>query len=205
MNTKKKFFIISSTILLSILSISLVAQESSSSKGRLAIFSGVGISNCYGDYPSEYDAKVEFSFHPGARLQLNEIFNSKMLLFIDFGYLEIAYKGFVGPTDTYFYNNYEFLAFTTMAGIPLGESGYLSGGLFFGKPLDANSYREYIDDWISLDHESDFGLVAEIGKDLGEYFTIGVQGRFGLKSIGEKVDTKTWALHGRLCINLFRF
>lgn len=205
MNTKKSGFILSLTFLLSVLSINLVAQESSLSKRQLAIFCGVGISNCYGDYPSEYHSAVEFSFHPGARVKVNNIFKSKLLLLVDFGYLEIAFKGFVDPTDTYFYNSYEFLALSPMVGTKLGESGYLSGGVYFAKSLDGNSYREYTDQWVSLSTQNDLGLVAEIGKDLGDYFTIGLQGRFGLKSIGETSDIKTWALHGRLCINLFRF
>jgi len=128
-----------------------------------------------------------------------------MKLFIDFGYLEIAYKGFVDPTDTYFYNNYDFLAFNVMGGTSLGEIAYFSGGLYFAKSLGGDSYREYTDTWVSLDMKNDFGLVAEIGKNLGDYFTIGVQGRFGLKSIGEKTDQKTWAIHGRLIINIFKF
>jgi len=89
--------------------INSLAQENTTSKALVSIFGGVGISNCYGEYPSEYNSAVEFSFHPGVRLGINEIFNTNMKLFIDFGYLEIAYKGFVDPTDTYFYNNYDFL------------------------------------------------------------------------------------------------
>jgi hypothetical protein len=199
MSTMKKI----SILLLSIIFIQtgLAAQE----KMQLSLFCGVGISNCYGEYPKEYNSTVEFSFHPGVRFQVNEIFNSKMLFSLDFGYIQIAYKGFVDPTDTYFYNKYEFLTINPMIGTKLGETGYLSGGVYYAKSLEGNSYREYTDRWVSLSPKNDFGLVAEIGKDLGEYFTIGLQGRYGFTSIGETSDTKTWALHGRLCINLFKF
>lgn len=196
-----------SIFLLSVLLIygDLRAQENNGEKMQFSLFCGVGISNCYGEYPSEYNSAVEFSFHPGARLKINEFISSNMMFLVDFGYLEIAYKGFVGATDTYFYNNYGFLALTPMVGTRLGEKGYLSGGVYFAKSLSGNMYQEYVDQWISLSPQNDLGLVAEIGKDLGDYFTIGLQARFGLKSIGETSDTKTWALHGRLCINIFKF
>jgi hypothetical protein len=47
------------------------------------------------------------------------------------------------------------------------------------------------------------GLLAELGKDLGKYFTVGIQARVGLPSIGSSIDLKTWALHGKLAINIF--
>ena len=45
----------------------LGAQEADQVNGRLSVHGGVGISGARGDYPSEYDARVEFSFNPGLR------------------------------------------------------------------------------------------------------------------------------------------
>jgi hypothetical protein len=183
---------------------SFFAQDVSSDKVVVSIFGGAGISNAYGDYPSEYDASLDFSFHPGGRVQINEVGIKPLHLAFDIGFLEVAYNGFVGPTDTYFYSYYNFLAFNFMAGLSAGPA-YLNGGFYFAKALEAGSYREYTDEWITFDHQNDFGLVVEAGRSLGKYFYIGTQGRFGFKSIAEKVDIKMWALHGKLGINIFRF
>lgn len=199
-----RFIALISIIMLLTLPKHTFAQYVGSDKVVISIFGGAGISNAFGDYPSEYDASTDFSFHPGARLQINQVAISQLHLAFDVGFLEVSYNGYVGPTDTYFYSYYNFLAFNVMAGLSAGPA-YLNGGFYYGKALSAESYREYTDAWVSLDHENDFGLLVEAGRALGNYFYIGAQGRFGLKSIGSSVDIKTWALHGKLGINIFRF
>jgi hypothetical protein len=87
------------------------AQDDSSDKVVISIFGGAGISNAYGDYPSEYDATVDFSFHPGGRIRINQVGIQQLHLAFDVGFLEVAYNGHVGPTDSYFYSYYNFLAF----------------------------------------------------------------------------------------------
>lgn len=182
----------------------LCAQGNDSNNIQIAIFADPGISGAYGDYPSEYNSSVEFSFSAGARLRMNQGFGTNMMFAFDIGFLEIAYRGQVEATDTYFYSSYDFLAFNSLAGIKIGD-GYLGAGLFYAKSLGGDSYQEYIDRWITLDQKDDFGLMAELGKDLGKYLTIGIQGRFGIPSIGSSVDIKTYALHGKLSINIFQF
>jgi hypothetical protein len=171
---------------------------------QISLFGDPGISSAYGDYPSEYNPTVDFSFHAGARVRINEAFGTPFMMAFDCGFLDIAYNGHVDATDTYFYTSYNFLAFNALTGVTFG-SGYLAGGLYYAKSLGGDSYQEYADRWISLDQKDDLGLVAELGKDLGEYITVGIQGRFGIPSIGSSVDIKTWALHGKLAINLFSF
>ena len=183
---------------------SCFAQDNSSDKVVVSIFGGAGISNAYGDYPSEYDASLDFSFHPGGRVQINEVGIKQLHLAFDVGFLEVAYNGYVGPTDTYFYSYYNFLAFNFMAGLSVGPA-YLYGGFYFANALESGSYLEYTDDWVTFDHGNDFGLVIEAGRSLGKFFYIGAQGRYGFTSIAEKVDIKMWALHGKLGINIFRF
>jgi hypothetical protein len=91
-----------------------------------------------------------------------------------------------------------------MAGLSAGPA-YLNGGFYYAKALEGGSYQEYVDRWVTFDPENDFGLVVEAGRSLGKYFYIGAQGRYGFKSVAEKVDIKMWAFHGKLGINIFRF
>ena len=182
----------------------LSAQTSSSGSTQIALFADPGISGAYGDYPSEYNSTIDFSFSAGVRVRINQAFSTKMIFAFDCGFLEVAYQGTVDATDTYFYSSYDFLTFNSLAGMSSGK-GYLAGGLFFAKSLGGDSYQEYSDRWISLDQKDDFGLLGEVGKDLGKYLTVGIQGRFGIPSIGNSVDIKTWALHGKLNINIFEF
>lgn len=171
---------------------------------QIGIFGNPGISSAYGEYPSTYNASVDFSFSAGARVRLNQAFGNNLMLAFDIGFLEIGYNGTVDVTDSYFYTSYDFLTFNFLAGVPLG-SGYFGGGLYYAASLGGDQYQEFIDRWITLDQKGDFGLLVELGKDLGPYFTVGVQGRFGLASVGESVDIKTWALHGKIGINIFSF
>ena len=194
---------ISLTFYLALFSFFVAKAQGNESNGvQISIFGNPGISSAYGEYPSEYNSSVDFSFSAGARVRIYQAFNTKMMLNFDVGFLEVAYNGHVAPTDSRFYSSYDFLTINILPGIALGE-GYLLGGLYYAKSLGGDQYQEYIDRWISLTQQNDLGLAAEIGKDLGEYITIGVQGRLGIKSIGKSVDIKTWALHGKLGINIF--
>ena len=73
-----------STIVLSIALCSVIhnlcAQENNSNNIQISIFADPGISGAYGEYPSEYNSKVEFSFNAGARIRLNQAFGAKMML-----------------------------------------------------------------------------------------------------------------------------
>ncbi len=182
----------------------LQAQDTNSGNIQIAIFGDPGISGCYGDYPSENNSTLEFSFSAGARLRVNEAFGNNMLLAFDFGFLDVAYRGTNPGTSTYFFSSYEFLTFNGLVGIPIG-TGYIGGGVYYAKALTGDRYEEFTDRWFSLDHKDDIGVLAEFGKDLGQFITIGIQGRFGIPSIGESVDIHTWALHGKLAFNIFKF
>ena len=183
---------------------SLAAEENSSFDKRLSVLGGLGISGARGDYPSEYDADVEFSFYPGLRLRLDETFRPDTFILFDFGYLETGFVGYVGPTDSYFYNTYEYLNLDGMFGAQRDQL-YFAGGLYFGFGLDAYSYQDYVDAWVDLDSNNDFGLVGEVGIEVLPFLSVGIQGRYGLKSIGSKVDIKNWALLGTFGIHFHRF
>ena len=71
----------------------LKAQDKGESNIQLAIFGDPGISGCYGDYPSEYNSTLEFSFSAGVRVRINEALGSNALLAFDFGFLDVAYRG----------------------------------------------------------------------------------------------------------------
>ncbi len=203
--TQNKVFFMAFSFFL-IFSLSIVAQagESSAEKGRLSILAGLGISGANGDYPSEFDATTEFSFNPGLRLRLNNFPAQAVFMLFDVGYLETGFYGEVGPTDTYFINTYEYLNFNFIIG-GQADQFYFGGGFYYGIGLDAYSYREYIDDTVDLDANSDFGLVAEIGFDLASFLSLGVQGRYGLTSIGTSVDIKNWGILGTIGIHFLRF
>lgn len=202
MNHPRTFTIILSIVLSSVFS-NMRAQENNPGHIQIGIFADPGISSTYGDYPSEYNASPEFSISAGVRARLNQAFGTNMMLAADFGFIEIAYRGFVDPTDSYIYTTYDFLTFNFLAGVPLGPS-YAAGGFYFAKSLGGNQYKEYTDKWVSLSQKSDIGLLAEMGVDLGKYISLGVQGRVGIPSIGSSIDIKTWALHAKLGINIFR-
>jgi hypothetical protein len=182
-----------------------IAKAQSDGPGiQIGIFGNPGISSTYGDYPSTYNASVDFSFSAGARVRVNQAFGKNLMLAFDFGFLEIGYNGRVDATDSYFFTSYDFLTINLLAAAPIG-SGYVGGGFYYAPSLGGDQYREYTDEWVTLEQKSDMGLLFEAGKDLGQYFTVGLQGRLGLVSIGESVEIKTWALHGKIGINIFSF
>ncbi len=189
--------IISTTALLS-------AAELSGADKRLSVFGGIGISGARGDYPSEYDAGVEFSFYPGLRLRVDELILPDTFTMFDFGYLETGFVGYVTPTDTHFWNTYSYLNMNVMIGKTFDKL-YYAGGLYLGIGLDAYSYREYEDSWVYFEPNGDFGLVAEVGTDIASFLSIGVQGRYGLKSIGSKVDIKNWGILSTVSIHFLNF
>jgi len=110
----------------------LSAQDALSMEGRVSIQGGVGISGARGDYPSEYDARVEFSFNPGLRLRLEEPFLPDTMVLVDLGFLKTGFIGYVpGPPEYYFYNYYEYVNMNAMLGAQQGML-YFAGGLYFG-------------------------------------------------------------------------
>lgn len=184
--------------------LSLIYSQSGQPSRRLAFQGGLGISGATGDYPSEYQAKPEFSFNPGLRLWMKDYFYSDSVLLVDLGYLETGFVGYVSPTDSRFWNTYTYLNLNTMVG-KWFEKFYLAGGLYLGIGLDAYSYKEYEDEWVSFDANGDFGLVGEGGMRINDFFSLGLQVKKGLKSIGSSVDIKNWVLHGNFSINLLKF
>ncbi|MCK5153362.1 MAG: hypothetical protein KAQ93_03310 [Spirochaetales bacterium] len=200
-NLKSKIAIVLIMVLLSAVS---YAEENSSKNIHLSIFGALGSSGAFGDYPSEYDAEAVFSFYPGLRLSINDTFMPNTYILIDFGYLETGFEGYVLATDTNFNNTYEYLNLNAMFGSQINQI-YYAAGLYFGIGLDAYSYREYEDDWFDLDSNSDFGFVAEAGFQPVSFLSLGVQGRYGLKSIGSSVDIKNWAILGTIGIHFFQF
>jgi len=201
---KYQFFALCIVFLVIAAGTGLSAQENASDKGRLSVFGGLGVSNARGDYPSEYDAKGEFSFYPGLRLRLDGTFTPDTFLIFDFGYLETGFVGYVQATDSYFWNSYGYLNLNSMFGTQV-DMLYLAGGLYLGIGVGANSYREYTDEWITLDSNGDFGLVGELGFEPFPFLSLGVQARFGLKSIGSSVDIKNMAILGTFAIHFLRF
>ncbi len=197
---------ITALALLFILSTLCICAEENASgiEGSISVFGGLGISGAGGDYPSEYDSKGQFSFYPGLRMRLNGIITPQSLLLVDFGYLETGFKGHVSPTDSDFWNTYEYLNLNIMFGSGNGIL-YYAAGLYLGIGLDAYSYREYEDDWFSLDSNADFGLTAEAGIEPLPFLSLGIQGRYGLKSIGTSVDIKNRGILGTFALHFFRF
>lgn len=183
----------------------LSAQVNESDRIQIGVFGSPGISGAYGNYPSQFKSSPDFSFSAGVRARFHEAFGSKMMMAADVGFLEVAYTADVEATDTYFYSSYNFLTLNVLAGTTFGSSYYAAGGFFYAKSLEGSQYRESLDQWVTLDQNDDFGFLAEIGKDLGSYLTVGIQGRYGLVSIGESVDIKTWAFHGRIGLNILSF
>ena len=205
MKLRERIIMAASAILILISPASLMARgDTADEKGNLSIFSGFGISGARGDYPSEYNAETRFSFSPGLRLRMNDILQTKAFSMVDFGYLQTGFFGTVDATDTYFVNIYDYLNLDLMVG---GQSGalYFCGGIYYGIGLGANSYREYTDEWVSLDSNNDFGLVGEIGAELTSFLSLGVQGRYGLVSIGSSVDIRNWGLLATISIHFFHF
>jgi hypothetical protein len=165
---------------------------------------GVGTSAARGDYPSEYDARVEFSFSPGLRLRLDESFAPNTFIFVDVGFLKTGFVGYVAPADYYFWRTYEYVNFNTMFGSQL-DILYLAGGLYFGIGTDAYEYDGWYEEYQYFDSNPDFGLVGEVGFDILPFLSLGAQGRFGLKSIGTSVDIKNWGLLATVGIHFYRF
>lgn len=180
------------------------AAEKDSPAGRISIQGGVGISGARGDYPSEYDARVEFSFNPGLRVRLEEVFLPDTFVIADLGFLKTGFIGYVAPTDTYFYNSYEYVNMNAMLGAQQ-DMLYYAGGLYFGIGTAAYSYKEYEDKWVYFDANPDFGLIGEVGAELTSFLSLGVQGRFGLKSIGSKVEIKNFGLLATVGIHFYKF
>lgn len=201
---KKRPSIVLILTLALIIPVSLSAAEEDSPAGRITLQGGVGISGARGDYPSEYDARVEFSFNPGLRVRLEEPFLPDTFVLVDLGFLKTGFIGYVSPTDTYFYNSYEYVNMNAMLGAQQ-DMLYYAGGLYFGIGTAAYSYKEYEDTWVYFDANPDFGLIGEIGAELTSFLSLGVQARFGLKSIGSKVDIKNFGLLATVGVHLYRF
>lgn len=185
-------------------SLSLLYSQSGQPSRRLALQGGIGISGATGDYASEYQAAPEFSFNPGLRLWMKDYFYSDSVLLVDLGYLETGFVGNVIPTESRFWNTYTYLNLNAMLG-KWFDKFYLAGGLYLGIGLDAYSYKEYEDRWVSFDSNGDFGLAGEGGMKINDFLTLGVQVKKGLKSIGSSVDIKNWVLHANFSITLLRF
>ena len=180
------------------------AEENAPFNKRISVLGALGIAGAHGDYASEHDAGVELSFLPGLRLRLDETFRPNTFIIIDAGYLETGFFGYIEPTDTYFYNTYEYINLDGMFGTQ-GEQLYAAGGLYMGFGLDAYSYNDYTDSYSDLDSNNDFGLVGEVGVEALPYLSIGVQARYGLTSIGSKADIKNWGLLATFGIHFHRF
>jgi hypothetical protein len=183
---------------------SVAAGEDTVSFGRVSVFGGVGISTAYGEYPAEYSAGIEFSFYPGLRLRLNKILTPITFIIVDAGYLKTGFSGYVGPTDSSFWNSYDYVNLNIMFGTQLSLF-YFAGGIYYGFGLSANSYREYTDEWVGLNANNDLGIVAEGGAELLSFLSVGVQARCGIMSIGSQVDIKNLVILGTLGIHVFRF
>jgi hypothetical protein len=178
--------------------------DSVGTSGRLSVYGGIGISGASGDYADENDAKPEFSFNPGLRLRMTDLFYPDSVLFVDFGYLETGFIGYVAPTDSRLWNTYTYLNLNAMIGISFNPI-YLAGGFYLGIGLDSYSYREYTDEWVSFDSNGDFGVVVELGTEVFDFLTLGVQAKHGLKSIGSSVEIINWVLHGTFALHFLRF
>jgi len=196
--------IISVLVLLLLISTASFAEDRLAKNIHLSVFGGLGISNGHGDYPSENDASIEFSFFPGIRLKMDEAFMPETFILVDLGYLETGFVGYVQATDTQFWNTYDYLNLNAMFGSQT-EKIYYAGGLYFGIGLGAYSYREYTDDWVDLDSNTDFGIVAEAGTQVASFLNLGIQARYGIKSIGSSVDIKNWAILATFTIPFYRF
>lgn len=118
--------------------------------------------------------------------------------------METGFKGYVQPTYSYFYNTYEYLNLNVLIGSRI-NSFYYAAGLYIGFALDAYGYYEYTDVWTSFDANNDFGIAAEAGIDLVPFLSLGIQARYGLKSIGTSVDIKNTAILGTIQIHFLEF
>lgn len=183
-----------------------VATAQETTNKRFSVVGGVGMSGARGDYASEYDASIDFSFFPGLRFRLDGAIAAapESYLMFDFVFLKTGFNGYVAATDTTFYNGYEYLNVNAMFG---GQTNalYYGGGLYLAPGLDAYSYREYTDEWVDLDSNADFGLVGEIGSDVTRLLSVGIQARWGLKSIGSSVDIKNWGILATVAFHFHRF
>ncbi len=198
---KRIFFILFLTFTVTLW---LSGAEPAGPDKRLSVLGGFGVSSARGDYPSEFDARSDFSFTPGVRLKVEELLLEESYFFFDLGYLETGFVGYVSPTDTYFYNTYTYLNLNVMIG-KLYQKLYYAGGIYLGIGLDAYSYKEYEDKWGSFDPNNDFGIVVEVGADITTFLSLGVQGRYGLTSIGSKVDIKNQGILGTISFHVLRF
>jgi len=204
MNRKNRCIVVCVVFLISLPVAGITAQEGIQGNGRLSVQGGVGVSGARGNYAVEYDARTEFSFNPGIRLRVDDTFAPNTLIFADLGFLQAGFVGYVVPTETYFYNTYEYLNINAMFG-HYTNPFYLAGGLYFGIGLNAYSYKEYEDKWVTLTSNPDFGVVGELGVDIASFLSIGVQGRFGLKSIGSSVDIRNFGILGTIGLHFLRF
>lgn len=202
-NNYQKKTIILIIIFLSI-AVSAAAGEDTASFGRVSILGCIGISTAYGEYPAEYNAGIEFSFYPGLRLRLNKILTPITFIITDIGYLQTGFSGYVEPTDSSFWNTYDYINLNIMFGTQISLF-YFAGGIYYGFGLSGNSYREYTDEWVGLNANNDLGIVAEGGAELFSFLSVGVQARCGIMSIGSSVDIKNLAILGTLGIHVFRF
>ena len=204
MKTGTWLVVLAALLVLLFSAVILNAEEGDSRNARVSVFGAVGISGGRGEYPSDYDAKPDFSYHPGVRLRLDEIFKPSLLLLADFGYLEAGFIGYVQATDSYFWRTYQYLNLNGMIGSQSGIT-YYAGGLYLGIGTGAYNYYEWTDEYTSLNSNLDLGLAAEVGADLFRFLSLGVQGRFGLISIAQSVDIKNWGILAHVAIHVFRF
>lgn len=82
---------------------------------------------------------------------------------------------------------------------------YLAGGLYLSICTAAYEYDGWFEEYQYFDENADFGLVAEVGADVLSFLSLGVQARFGLKSIGTSVDIKNWGLLATIGIHFYEF
>lgn len=68
------------------------------------------------EYPVEYNAGIQFSFYPGLRLRLNNIFTPITFIIVDVGYLGAGFSDYVRTTDSFFGNSCGYLNLDVMFG-----------------------------------------------------------------------------------------
>ncbi len=193
------FILVSTTF-----SIRISADESSQLNGSLSILGGLGVSTAGGSYPADYNAEGVFSFYPGLRAVINNIPAKSAFIILDVGYLETGFRGYVFPTSSSFYNTYEYININLLAGGNLNKL-YYAAGFYLGPGLDSYGYSEYTDEWTYFDSNSDFGLAVETGYHLAPFISLGLQARYGLKSISTSVDIKNIVLLAMIQIHFLNF
>lgn len=171
---------------------------------QLSIFCNPGISGVYGDGASASDFSPDFFFSPGIRVRFNQAFDSQLILVVDVGFLDVAYTADLDATDSHCHTTYKFLSGNMLAGIPIANNYYVLGGFYYARSLGGEQYEEEMD-LVFLDQKDDLGLVAEFGKEVSSSISLGLQGRYGLVSISEAAEIKTWTIQGTIGLNISPF